>query len=136
MSRRKARELAMQAIYQWQLNDMTLLDLLKEFKEINGHKKIDFKHFEEIVTAAVNHTPELDAVIVPFLDRAISALDPVELAILRLSTFEMKNRPDIPYRVVINEGVELAKKFGATDGHKYINGILDKLATQLRPTES
>ena len=135
MSRRKARELAMQAIYQWQLNDMILIDLVKQYLESNADKKVDFKHFEEIVTAAVNHTPELDAVLKPFLDRDIDKLDPVELAILRLSAFELKNRPDIPYRVVINEGVMLAKKYGAQGGHKYINGILDKLATQLRTAE-
>lgn len=135
MSRHRARELAMQAIYQWQLNHAVVAELIQQFVETNNMQKVDFNHFKEIVTAAINKTPELDAHIKPFLDRDISELDPVELAILRLSAFEMQSCLDIPYRVVINEGVQLAKKYGATDGHKYINGILDKLANNLRKSE-
>lgn len=135
MSRRRARELAMQAIYQWQLNQMVVEELIQQFVETNNMQKVDFNHFKELVTAAVNHTPELDILIKPLLDRDIDDLDPIELAILRLSAYEMKGQLDIPYRVVINEGVELAKKFGATDGHKYVNGILDKLAKELRAGE-
>ncbi len=135
MSRRRARELAMQAIYQWQLNAILVPELIGQFEQANNMQKVDFKHFTELVTAAVDRTPELDAMLVPLLDRALNDLDPVELAILRLCSFEMKERLDIPYRVVINEGVELAKKYGATDGHRYINGILDKLARKLRDTE-
>lgn len=125
----------MQAIYQWQLNQMVVPELIQQFVEANDMQKVDFNHFKELVTAAVDHTPELDALLKPVLDRDISELDPVELAILRLSVFEMKDRLDIPYRVVINEGVELAKKYGASDGHKYINGILDKLSVDLRQVE-
>lgn len=135
MSRHRARELAMQAIYQWQLNDAVVAELIQQFVETNNMQKVDFDHFKEIVTAAINKTPELDAQIKPFLDRDIEELDPVELAILRLSAFEMLSCLDIPYRVVINEGVQLAKKYGATDGHKYINSILDKLARTLRKSE-
>lgn len=135
MSRRRARELAMQAIYQWQLNHTTVPELIQQYVETNNMQKIDFEHFKSLVTAAVDQTPELDALIKPVLDRDIDDLDPVELAILRLSAFEMKHQIDIPYRVVINEGVELAKKFGASDGHKYVNGILDKLAKELRSIE-
>ncbi len=135
MSRRKARELAVQAIYQWQLNPMLVPELIQQFCETNTMQKVDFPHFSELVSAAVERTPELDAMLTPLLDRKLTELDPVELAILRLSSFEMKHRIDIPYRVVINEGVELAKKYGSTDGHKYVNSILDKLATQLREVE-
>lgn len=125
----------MQAIYQWQLNHTVVEELLQQFVETNNMQKIDFNHFKGLVTAAVNHTPELDSLIRPLLDRELEELDPIELAILRLSAYEMKSQLDIPYRVVINEGVELAKKFGATDGHKYVNGILDKLARELRTGE-
>ncbi len=135
MSRHRARELAMQAIYQWQLNHAVVAELIQQFVETNNMQKVDFNHFKEIVTAAINKTPELDAHIKPFLDRDITELDPIELAILRLSAYEMQSCLDIPYRVVINEGVQLAKKYGATDGHKYINGILDKLAGSLRKLE-
>jgi N utilization substance protein B len=135
VSRRRARELAMQAIYQWQLNQMLVPELIGQFVETNDMQKVDFNHFKELVAAAVDRTPELDAMLTPLLDRKLDELDPIELAILRLSSFEMKNRLDIPYRVVINEGVELAKKYGASDGHKYVNGILDKLATDLRHVE-
>lgn len=133
MSRRRSRQLAMQAIYQWQLTQGVLPDIIKQFVEANDMAQVDFELFKQIVTAAVNHTPELDVLFTPLLDRPIEELDPIELAILRLCTFELKDRPDVPYKVVINEGIELAKKYGGTDGHKYINGILDKLAVQLRP---
>lgn len=132
-SRRRARQLAMQAIYQWQLTQAVLPDVIQQYVEMNDMNKVDFELFKQIVTAAINHTPELDALFIPLLDRPIDELDPVELAILRLCTFELKDRLDVPYKVVINEGVELAKKFGGTDGHKYINGILDKLAQSIRP---
>lgn len=135
MSRRRARELAMQAVYQWELNPMTLVELVQQFVEMNNMQKIDFNHFKNIVDFVVNHTPEIDTRIIPYLDRDIMELDPIELSILRLSAYEMEHCLDIPYRVVINEGVELAKKFGSTDGHKYINGMLDKLAMELRSAE-
>ena len=135
MSRRKARALAMQAVYQWQLNDDILENVIQQFVESNDMSKIDFEHFKKIVTAAVNHTPELDAIIKPHLDRDIKELNPVELAVLRLSVYEMKHCLDIPYRVVINEGIELTKKYGATDSYKYVNGVLDKLAPVLRRSE-
>jgi N utilization substance protein B len=125
----------MQAIYQWQINHTLVPELIKQFVETNNMQKVDFDHFKELVTAAVDRTPMLDAMLKPLLDRELTELDPIELAILRLTSFEMKERVDIPYRVVINEGVELAKKYGATDGHKYVNGILDKLAKEFRQAE-
>lgn len=135
MSRRKARELALQAIYQWQLNTMLVPDILKQFSETNAARQMDVAHFTQLVTAAIDQTPEWDALFTPLLDRPLTDLDPVELALLRLSTIEMKHCLDVPYRVVINEAVELAKKYGSTDGHKYINRILDLLAQQLRGAE-
>ena len=135
MSRRRARELALQAVYQWELNPMPLVELVQQFAETNNMQKIDANHFKSIVDFVVNHTAEVDARIKPYLDRDITDLDPIELSILRLSAYEMEHCFDVPYRVVINEGIELAKKFGSTDGHKYINGMLDKLAAELRSAE-
>ena len=135
MSRRRARELAMQAIYQWDLNPMPVVELLQQFVETNNMQKVDFDHFKAIVEFVVDHTADVDARITPYLDRDITDLDPIERSILRLSAYEMEHCIDVPYRVVINEGIELAKKFGSTDGHKYINGMLDKLAVELRDTE-
>ena len=125
----------MQAIYQWQMNQTLVPDLIEQFVEFNNMNKVDFEHFKNIITKAIDHTPELDALIKPHLDRDITALNPVELAILRLSAFEMQDCLDIPYRVVINEGVELAKGFGAQGSYKFINGVLDKMARQLRSGE-
>lgn len=135
MSRRKTRELTMQAIYQWQLNPMTVAQLQQQFIEANDVNKVDFDLFKQCLSAVINETSEIDALFMPLLDRDITDLDPVELAILRLSTYELRSRLDVPYKVVINEAIELGKKFAGTDGHKYINSILDKLAPTLRQSE-
>lgn len=96
---------------------------------------VDDAYFRELLNGVIDLRGELDDLIAPCLDRPMADLDPVELAILRLSTYELKQRVDVPYRVVINEGIELAKTFGATDGHKFVNGVLDKLAPRLRGAE-
>ena len=132
--RRKARRLIMQALYQWQLSGGELTEIEAQFRaEFIG--KTDWDYFHEVFTAIPNQAVELQELLVPHLDREFKALDPVEKAILLIGTFELKNRIEIPYRVVINESIELAKSFGATESHKYINGILDKLVTYLRPRE-
>lgn len=133
--RRKARRLLMQALYQWLIADGEALDIIKQFREENPSNKIDWEYFEEVLTAVPKEAAALDAYLVPLLDRALTALDPIEHALLYLGTYELAHRIDVPYRVVINEAVELAKMFGATDSHKYINGVLDKLAPVLRPLE-
>lgn len=130
--RRKARQLAMQALYQWELASASLVDIELEFREDNDMKKVDADYFAELLHEIPALKSDLDDLIKPLLDRDMSELTPVELTILRLSGYELLKRPDVPYRVIINEGVELAKTFGATDGHKYVNGILDKLARELR----
>lgn len=130
--RRNARRLAMQALYQWELASSSLLEIEREFREDNNMQKVDADYFTELLHQVPTLKTELDEQIKPLLDRDISELTPVELTILRLSGYELLKRPDVPYRVIINEGVELAKTFGATDGHKYVNGILDKLAGRLR----
>lgn len=130
--RRKARQMAMQALYQWELASSSLVDIEREFCEDNDMKKVDAEYFSELLHQVPVMKSDLDELIKPLLDRDISELTPVELTILRLSGYELLKRPDVPYRVIINEGVELAKTFGATDGHKYVNGILDRLARELR----
>jgi len=96
---------------------------------------LDLAYFQSLVKGTLNNIHEIDADITPTLDRDIKDLNPVELAILRISTYELAHQPDVPYRVVINEALELAKSFGAEQGHKYVNAVLDKLAIQLRPSE-
>jgi len=132
--RRKARQLIMQALYQWLMTRDDPLDISKQYHEDNPGK-IDWEYFDAIFKEVPKQQETLDQLISPLLDRAKGSLDPVERALLYLGTFELANRIDVPYRVVINECVELAKQYGATDGHKYVNGILDKLVPELRPIE-
>lgn len=132
--RRKARSLILQALYQWIIAKAEPLEIESQFHEENSGK-IDWDYFHEIFFEIPKQISFLDEHIHPLLDRAPSALDPVERALLYLGAFELAHRPDVPYRVVINECVELAKTFGATESHKYVNGVLDKLARTLRPLE-
>jgi N utilization substance protein B len=134
-TRRVARSLAMQALYQWHIAGQSLNEIEAQFRVDNDFAGVDGAYFHDILHGVPAQKSELDAVISPCLDRPLDELDPVELAILRLSTWELRNRLDVPYRVVINEGIELAKVFGATDGHKFVNGVLDKLAPSLRAAE-
>ncbi|UFH48955.1 transcription antitermination factor NusB [Pseudomonas sp. KNUC1026] len=133
--RREARKLATQALYQWQMAGHSLNEIEAQFRVDNDFSDVDGAYFREILHGVPASKTEIDAALVPCLDLALDELDPVELAVLRLSTFEMLKRVDVPYRVVINEGIELAKLFGSTDGHKFVNGVLDKLAPQLRGPE-
>jgi N utilization substance protein B len=134
-ARRQARSLAMQALYQWHMAGQAINEIEAQFRVDNDFIGVDGAYFREILHGVPQQKAEIDSSFMPFLDRPLEELDPVELAILRLSTFELRNRLDVPYRVVINEGIELAKTFGATDGHKFVNGILDKLAPRLRGEE-
>ncbi len=133
--RRVARTLLMQAIYQWQIAAQNLNEIEAQFMVDNDFNGVDGEYFSEGLRAIASSVTELDEMFAPLLDRPVAELDPVELAILRLATWEYSQRIDVPYRVVMNEGIELAKSFGATDGHKYINGVLDKLAGKLRRAE-
>jgi N utilization substance protein B len=130
-----AREYALQAMYQWQLTQMPTSDIEAEFLTYQIRKKIDMDYFKELLHNIPAHHEALDKHMVPFLSRPIDELDPVELAILRLSIYELAHRLDIPYRVIINEALELAKKFGSIEGYKFVNGILDHIARQLRTHE-
>ncbi len=132
--RRKARTLIVQALYQWHISKSEPLEIEAQFHEQNGGK-IDWAYFAEVFLEIPKQQESLDQLIAPLLDRELKSLDPVERALLYLGTFELAHRIDIPYKVVINECVELAKTFGATESHKYINGVLDKLAAKLRSVE-
>ncbi|MDP2852495.1 MAG: transcription antitermination factor NusB [Gallionella sp.] len=134
-SRRKSREFAVQGLYQWALAGNSADEIEKQLREDSGYAQIDGEHFTALLRGVIAQAPQLDELLQPYLDRPIAELSPVEHAILRLACFEMKNHPEIPYRVVINEAVELAKSFGGTDGHKYVNGVLDKLAARVRAVE-
>jgi N utilization substance protein B len=130
-----ARKLAMQALYQWQLTQHSAAEIKKQFLESEDSAGVDREHFEELVAGCIAKYDELAAALKPFVDRPIDQLDPVETAILLIGMFELQHRVDIPYRVVINEAVDLCKRFGATDAHKYVNAVLDRAAREVRAAE-
>jgi len=134
-ARRHARRALVQAVYQWQMTDVDTQTVETQFEDDGSLAKADREFFREMLRGVLQGSDELDACFQPHLDRKLKELDKVELALLRLGTFELKERLEVPFRVVINEYVELAKTFGAEDSHKYINGILDKLSNVLRATE-
>ncbi len=130
-----ARRHAVQAIYQWQLTGHDIRDIDKQFLQEHDAGGFEVAYFQELLHGVPANLTALDEQLSPYLDRAIESVDPVERAILRLGAFELAHHPEVPYRVVINEAVELAKVFGAEQGHKYVNGVLDKLAHEVRATE-
>ncbi len=132
--RKKARNLLVQAFYQWQMAGGLANEIEAEFRA-DHEAKIDWDFFHQALVYVINNTDAVDTLFESKLDRELSQIDPIELAILRLGVFEFQERIDIPYKVVINEYVDLAKKYGATESHKYINGVLDKLAKDLRSIE-
>lgn len=132
--RKRARDLLVQALYQRQFNGGTAIDIEAEYRADNG-RKVDWEFFHQAITTIIERALEMDAHFLPHLDRDPSQLDPIETGILRLGVFELSQRIDVPYKVVINECVELAKKYGATESHRFINGVLDKAAQQLRSVE-
>ncbi len=132
--RRRARRLILQALYQWLLSDNEPLDIAAQF-HADTHGKVDWEYFDALFLDIPKQKELLDGHLQPRLDRDPGALDPIEKGLLYLGCYELANRIDVPYRVVINECVDLAKVFGATDSHKYINGVLDKLVPELRAIE-
>ena len=134
-SRRRAREFALQAIYQWLVNESSAETLLTQLKEQKDFPKADQALAEALVRGVIGNAEALRQLVTPFLDRKMKELSPVEHALLLLSAFELRDHVQTPFKVVINEAIELAKSFGGTDGHKYVNGVLDKLAAELRPAE-
>jgi N utilization substance protein B len=134
-ARRRARRLAVQALYQWQLSDQSVGAIDEQFMEEQDMQRADVQYFRELLHKVPARLDELDAELARWIDRPIGEVDPVERAILRIALYELKFRIDIPYRIVLSEAVGLAKTFGAAEGHKYVNGVLDQAARALRPVE-
>jgi N utilization substance protein B len=135
-SRHMARRAAVQALYQWQLTGQAPAEIQSHFMPGHELESIDTEYFQHLLKEIPLHQTQLDEHLTPHLDRKVLEVDPVELACLRLGAYEFEFHPEIPYKVVLNEAVELAKIFGAEHGHKYVNAILDKLAQKLRPHEA
>lgn len=133
--RRAARSFALQALYQWQMAGQPVNEIDAQFRVDNDMRNTDVRLFSELLIGVASRKSELDEQFKPFLDRELNDLDPVELAVLRIGAYELTQRMEVPYRVAINESVELAKTFGATESHRYVNGILDKLAQRVRMAE-
>jgi N utilization substance protein B len=133
--RRRSRELAMQGIYQWLYTGATAGTVLKNLSELEHYKSADAEFLKSQLKGTIGEAEGLRAAIEPFVDRKWADVSPVERAILLIGAWELVHNPEIPYRVTINEAIELGKRFGGTDGHKYINGVLDKLAASVRPEE-
>ena len=134
-ARRRAREYALQGLYQWQVAGNTVADIRAHLAADAHFARADSEYFAQLLAGTIAAAAELKQEIAPALDRKVEELSPVERGILLLAAWELKHAPEIPFRVVINEAIELAKDFGGTDGYKYVNGVLDKLAPRLRPTE-
>lgn len=134
-ARHRARELALQAIYQWRMSGGDHLEIEKTTRAEKSLGRFDIELFSQLLRGVVEHNQALVAAISPHLDRDMNELSPIEFSVLLLGAFELTRHPEVPYRVVINEAVELAKTFGGTDGHKFVNGVLDKLAAQVRAVE-
>ena len=134
-NRRKSRELVLKAVYRGMINASELKQIIADAKEDPEFVKADEAYFRHLLDGVTSKIEELDSQIAAFIDRKVEELSPVEHAILRISSFELMFDATIPYRVAINEGVELAKLYGGADGHKYINGVLDKVAAAVRPQE-
>lgn len=134
--RRRAREFALQGLYQWQVSGNDTAAIEAHFGEVAGFDKADRELFETLLRGTIGEAQALEAAFAPLLDRKPAELSPVERGILLLGTYELARCPQTPYRVILNEAIELAKAYGATDGHRYVNGVLDRLAGQLRPAEA
>ena len=132
----RARRRAAQAVYAWQVGGNPMRDVIEEFRHEQDMEIADLDYFEDLLRGVEKHCADLDAGLAPWLDRDMAQVDPIERAILRLAAYELCHRPDVPYRVVLNEAVEVAKRFGAEHGHTYVNGVLDKAAREWRAAES
>jgi len=130
-----ARKLAMQALYRWQLNEGPWQDLVSEFREAEDMPRADSEYFRQLVEGVWRAREQLDSDLASWTDRGPALLDPIEHAVLLIGVYELRHRQDVPYRVAISEAVSLAKRFGATDGHKFVNAVLDRAARALRPDE-
>jgi len=132
-ARSRARDLIVQSLYQKQLTDHDVVELLRQFHDRPDYKRVDQSYYDKVLRAICESTEALEQGIDALADRPLSQLDPVERGILLLGYYELQSMPDVPYKVIINESVNLAKRFGAFGGHKYINALLDRAAKELRP---
>ena len=135
-ARRRSREFALQGLYQWLLSGEAVAEVEAHIREQDGFEKCDRAHFDALLHGSIKQAAELDAALARHVDRKTTMLSPVEHAVLMIGAYELIHCVEIPYRVAINEAVELAKSFGGTDGHKYVNGVLDRCAGDLRPNEA
>ena len=136
ITRARARRRALQAVYAWQMSGGEVGAVIEQFAHEQAHEIADLEYFDDLVRGVVRHRASLDDALVGYLDRAVEEVDPIERAVLRLSAYELLHRPDVPYRVVLNEAIEIAKRFGSEHGHTYVNGVLDRAAAEWRPVEA
>ena len=137
VARSRSRRRALQAIYAWQINGANERDLIAQFAHEQAHEIADLEYFEDLVRGVMLHHEALDAGLAAHLDdRSVAEVDPVERAVLRIAAFELRDRLDVPYRVILNEAIETAKRFGSDHGHTYVNGVLDRAAAEWRPVEA
>jgi N utilization substance protein B len=134
-ARSRARRRALQAVYAWQLSSSPVERVIEQFRDEQDMEVADLEYFEALVRGVVQHSEELDAVLAKYIDRSMGQVDPIERAVLRIAGFELAHRVDVPYRVVINEAIETTKRFGAEQGHTYVNGVLDRAAAEWRAAE-
>ena len=133
--RRRSREVALQGLYEWLISGAKPSVIDSHMREQEGFDKCDPEHFKALLYGCIDEAVDIDAVLSRHVDRKTTELSPIEHGVLMIGVYELKHCISIPYRVAINEAVELAKSFGGTDGHKYVNGVLDKAAAELRPLE-
>ncbi|MBX3699253.1 MAG: transcription antitermination factor NusB [Dokdonella sp.] len=134
-ARSRSRRRALQAIYAWQVGGNRMIQVIEQFRHEQDMEIADLEYFEDLLRGVEKHLAELDAGIRAHIDREISEVDPIERAVMRIGAYELRHRPDVPYRVIINEALEVTKRFGADQGHTYVNGVLDKLAAEWRAVE-
>ncbi|KRG42023.1 N utilization substance protein B [Stenotrophomonas pictorum JCM 9942] len=134
--RSRARRRALQAIYAWQISGGNADSLLAQFAHEQAHEIADLAYFENLLRGVLDNRRDIDEALAPFVDRGVEEVDAIERAVLRVAAYELRYRLDVPYRVVINEAIETAKRFGSEHGHTYVNGVLDRAALEWRKTES
>jgi transcription antitermination protein NusB len=134
-ARSRARRRALQALYAWQMSGSSMTSVIDQFRHEQDMEVADLEYFEDLLRGVEKHVEAIDEALKPYIDRDVGQIDPIERAALRLAAYELKFRPDVPYRVIINEAIEVTKRFGADHGHSYVNGVLDKLAAETRGAE-
>ena len=133
--RSRARRRALQAIYAWQMSGGNAQQVIAQFAHEQAHERADLEYFEDLVRGVLKHESDIDGALAEFLDRTVEEVDPIERAALRIASYELRHRIDVPYRVVINEAIDSTKRFGSEHGHTYVNGVLDHAAAAWRRAE-